>query len=642
MPPFLFPHPPSKTVALPGYAWAPGDGSLPCAVGTFSPGLTTSRRCQRCPGSLTTAAPGAAAATDCKAPKGFFYRLGTALPCGEGTYKDTVDNADCTRCPEGWTTPEGLTALTAASDCNRESIDGAGFLCLCLCSAPLLRAPTLLSCPLLHSATHAASPPCTPIRSSSTTTADVIAGFYAPASARVGVDAASLCPPDFFRAGDAPYNAAAGTLCAPCPPGMRTRAEGAASADECLAPPGWGFNATTGEAAVCPLGWYSDGWGREPCVSCGGGAMTTAAPGAEVADECLVPAGHFTTRSADGLTLSAAPCPVGTWGRPEGTFGLVDLDCAKCPEHSTTRQEASTDVLQCLADPGYGYDDGGLNECAAGSWSRGGAHEACTPCGEGYTTSANGVDVITGATGPEQCIIAPGWTPDGGKAGGLKPCVQGFYKSALGPSACVQCPSSTTTSLLWRATSLADCDACQPGFSNPAIDAARPACSLCPSGTFSIGRKAGGSACEPCPKPVGFSGRMVSRRGSASPEACVPEFSSDGADNDDTWDLIPMDEAAATAPAPDATSVEACQAACAASPDCQYFSFRAFAPPAERCRLRDRVAFARVDLSDETQGVVFFEASGWLFCFARLAAALAAPRTPPTPCSPPNLLSTPP
>ena len=435
----------------------------------------------------------------------------------------------------------------------------------------------------------------------------MLPGYQAPASTSLGVDAATLCPRGSYRGAEATFNPTTGTLCTPCPAFMDTLDEGSLTAEACLAPPGYGYNAATRAAALCAKGTYSEDWGRAPCASCGGGIVTTTAAGAASPDECFIPPGHFGVLAADNRTLSAAPCPRGTFGSAAPTFGIVASDCSDCPEHSTTRQEASTDALQCLADAGYGWGNDGLDECAAGSWSRGGAQDACTPCAEGYTTSSNGVDVTTGATGPEQCVIAPGWTPDGGGGSGLKQCVQGWYKAAVGPGACVQCPATTTTSLLWRATSLADCDACQPGFGNPAIDPARPACSLCPSGTFSIGRKAGGSACEPCPKPVGFSGRMVSRRGSASPEACVPEFSSDGADNDDTWDLIPMDEAAATAPAPDATSVEACQAACAASPDCQYFSFRAFAPPAERCRLRDRVAFAQVDPADETKGYVLFE-----------------------------------
>lgn len=54
-------------------------------------------------------------------------------------------------------------------------------------------------------------------------------------------------------------------------------------------------------------------------------------------------------------------------------------------------------------------------------------------------------------------------------------------------------------------------------------------------------------------------------------------------------------------------TVEACQAACAASPACQYFSFYALRDPGSMCLLRDKVPYARVNVDDATRSFVLFE-----------------------------------
>lgn len=70
----------------------------------------------------------------------------------------------------------------------------------------------------------------------------------------VGLAPATLCPVDTYRTGDAAYDPAAGISCQPCPTNMRTQQEGSESADACLAPPGYGYNATSGDAYICPTG----------------------------------------------------------------------------------------------------------------------------------------------------------------------------------------------------------------------------------------------------------------------------------------------------------------------------------------------------------------------------------------------------
>jgi hypothetical protein len=340
----------------------------------------------------------------------------------------------------------------------------------------------------------------------------VMVGFAATASAELGVTEATPCPLNTYQSATTAYDAAAGVDCLACPANMQTLQEGSTSPDSCLAPPGYGWNETTGAAYACPVGSFNPGWNREGCTQCGLGSFTTDGPGSESPDDCKVPSGHFTTRSADGATLTAQACPLGTWGSDQPTYGLQDVECTKCPEHSTTKSVASTQMLQCLVEPGYGFHEGQVLECDFGTYNPGGNQKPCTSCGDGYNTSSNGTatEAIRGADGPEDCVISAGWTKDG--AGGLKPCTQGFYKSALGGSACLQCPAGTTSTANMALTHRSDCDACRPGFGSPGIDPAAPACAICPSGTYSFGMKKGGGECVACTKTKGYSGAMVSPR----------------------------------------------------------------------------------------------------------------------------------
>lgn len=95
-------------------------------------------------------------------------------------------------------------------------------------------------------------------------------------------------------------------------------------------------------------------------------------------------------------------------------------------------------------------------------------------------------------------------------------------------------------------------------------------------------------------------------QGISTPQGCFPEFNGDGARSYQTWDLIAMSDAALS-PAPAATKVEACQAACAADPACQYYVFRA---PDATCLLRNKVPYSRVNVSDASKSYAVFEVGG--------------------------------
>jgi hypothetical protein len=339
-------------------------------------------------------------------------------------------------------------------------------------------------------------------------------GYGAPAGLTPGSFEATICPADTYRVGEGLYSTETGLACEPCPAGTHTYPGhvGAISPDECLAMPGWGWN-PDGTASICGRGTFNAGWNREPCTSCGEGSLTTDAEGAFTADQCLLPAGHGTTRSKDGLVLTGAPCPLGSFGRPAPTAGLVDVECSKCQEHTTTDTTGSTDPKACLTLAGFGYSDGTVEICGFGSYAPGHSQARCNSCGTGYNTTNGGGDTqpIQGADSPDDCVIAAGWTAAAN--GGLKPCRRGSYKSALGPATCQTCPVGTTTTLMNAAKEQSDCDACVPGFGNAAIDLGSPSCQICESGKYAPGLVRGGKACQACPQiPADYTGKMVSKR----------------------------------------------------------------------------------------------------------------------------------
>jgi hypothetical protein len=317
-------------------------------------------------------------------------------------------------------------------------------------------------------------------------------------------------------------DASIGLNCTACPANMETLDIGQKTKDACFAPPGYGYNSTSGDAYKCPKGSYNPGWNRQPCVPCGLGDITSNDEGSTNPDDCITRAGYGTTK-ADNKTLVTSICPAGSFGRNSDTYGMVTVECTKCPDFSTTDGPGSVNSSQCLTLAGYGYENGGIAICDYGSWSAGHSQNPCTYCGDGYNTSADGVAATQGATSGSQCIVSGGFTPmaDGS---GLKPCPADTYKALLGNSSCVQCPAGTITTVMQAADAISHCDACRPGFGSASINASAPSCSICGSGYYSPGRVVGGSPCQACPRPVGFTGLMVSRKvGGTKQLRCVTD-----------------------------------------------------------------------------------------------------------------------
>lgn len=347
----------------------------------------------------------------------------------------------------------------------------------------------------------------------------------------VGTDNATQCAADTYSLLEREYSGTA-IPCTACPTNMKTLPGtlGATSKDACLAPPGYGWDSATQAAVECAAGTYNPGWNREACSSCGSGNMTTDAARSTSADQCYTPAGYGNQRDTAGV-LTAFACPLGTYGRANKTYGLVDVECTKCLEHSTTSSTASQSQDACLTIAGYGWYSGQVLQCEFGTYSTGNTQNPCTLCGEGYNTTADSAvpttTAIEGATNSTTCAIAAGWQYAilGDSDAGLAPCTRGSYKELIGNATCSQCPTGTTTAITMAATEVSDCNSCRPGFEGTSSglidDLEAPTCQICTSGTYAAGYKVGGEACSTCPKPTGYTGAMVSRNVSSAFGTCV-------------------------------------------------------------------------------------------------------------------------
>lgn len=525
-----------ECTVLPGYGWDFGDLSAECPIGMYNPGFNA-RKCTPCAGGLTTSATKSLSSQDCVAGKGFYYLRGKAVACARGTYKNSIANQDCDKCPTGISTANNTVSAIEATEC------------------------TVL-----------------------------LPGYEITAGATVGVTNATECPVNTYRADESALTSSA-TSCTPCPDGLVTlpNVTRSTTLDACVVPPGFGWSATgsttAGSATICSIGSYNPGYNRQPCVACGSGILTDAPGGAINADACYTPAGYGNIQDAVTSAFSALICPVGTYGRPNNTYGLVNVECTKCMDHSTTATAGATSQALCLVEPGYGWNDGQVLECEYGYYNLGGNQNLCTYCGDGYNTSA-----IAGAMVGEMksnasstCQVDFGFYTS---ASGIEACLRGMYKDTLGntspsTSSCLSCPRGTSTTKRQAALLRSDCDTCKPGFGllSGVITLSNPGCDRCAAGTYSSGFVYGGQTCAACPKPAGYSGSMVSREGVFTPEDCYNEFLTDANvfDNTQAWDVIPMGSGATPSAAlvfqAAFGDVSSCQTNCAAGSGCQYFAF---------------------------------------------------------------------
>lgn len=306
------------------------------------------------------------------------------------------------------------------------------------------------------------------------------------------------CPPDTYQD---TLGATSITQCMPCPANSYAPAGSGRIAD-CLCGPGYVSlpNATAGGCDACPPGTYNSESGREACTNCAAGKYGTE-PAATAQSMCLdCPANTFSLNGSNLLTNCS--CNAGHSGAADGA------ECVAC--------------LAGTYKTGVGI--GACTNCSANEYSTTVAQvvSTCTSC-PSFSQSPEGSDAAT------DCRCNAGYTgADGGMCLG---CVQGTYKTAIGPSACILCGNNTYSSAE-AATSSEVCTACQSnatsrmgstrqsdchclvGFITRNLGAANETCEVCSAGSYNAQLKA--TTCSKC--GAGF---QSSTPGAVSSEQCV-------------------------------------------------------------------------------------------------------------------------
>ena len=226
----------------------------------------------------------------------------------------------------------------------------------------------------------------------------------------------------------------------------------------CSVLPGVGCNA-------CPAGTYNSEPGAATCTNCGAGKYQST-PAAAAETQCI-------------------PCPANTF-----SFS------------------GNTDINNCRCNAGYSGAANGVacDACAAGSYKTDVGIGTCTNCGaNNYSTTVAQV-VSTCSTCPSfsqapagsdevsDCRCNIGYTGANGQV--CLGCVQGTYKTSIGPDKCTLCGNNTFSSVV-AATSSSVCATCQ-GNSTSLMGSTRQSDCHCLMGYLTKNLGAVNATCEMC------------------------------------------------------------------------------------------------------------------------------------------------
>ncbi|WIA42282.1 hypothetical protein OEZ86_008296 [Tetradesmus obliquus] len=508
-----------QCMTLPGYGRKsnrePGTGTLAleselCSLGTYNSGGNTGG-CQQCGNAMTTRSEGSAKKEECVAPKGHFTYNGIAKKCQKGTYSsDFNDQSFCTKCPKGMTTTdEGSIDAMACSYAQR--------------------------------------------------------GMFVSTNGE-GVE----CPVDTYNDAER-----MDTSCIVCPFGLKTETTGSEGVAMCLAPPGWELREWEGALTItpCRLGWYKDGWNKNPCVPCGQN-IDTDGEGTPSIDGCFIPPGYGSVVDQNGI-IRAELCVENRFGYNGRMYQIQSAFCQACDTNTFTRDVLTgtpaaagyTVPEDCLVMPGWGIDITlTAVPCKIGTYNEGLNRKLCQPCPTLFTT------LWERANSSTHCVIKPGWAMD--TALNLpKPCDLGSFSAggSLADPGCVcrPCPPGYTTQ---TDQSIAEweCNVCIAGHGSAS-------CSYCPYDTFSTGGHHTELNCWPCPAGT------TSSRMAEDDTRCLATMVD--ADND----YFPLSDETKWMPQAGVESGMVCNRACDDSAACilYRFSSNVNGPPACQLLLED-------------------------------------------------------
>ncbi|WIA32737.1 hypothetical protein OEZ86_005923 [Tetradesmus obliquus] len=467
----------------PGYSFrktSDGIKANACGVNSWTTGLKKQTTCTACLTGFKTdpeTVPGSHTNSDvCQAPAGSFVTGSTVTLCPKGEYSDDYSLAtSCKTCEDLFNGPGITTAREGSTSANNCTWLEPGYALMDDKKRTILGAFDPINMPL--------------------------AG-------------AKKCPQNFYCPGGDP-NAEGKPV--RCPNGMWTEDEGAASEDECVAPPGMYLpdgllTATDKLVRHCPQGTYKETWQRvgiAGCLACGTGAwlsdrtifLNDLDPNTGLVrqqigvrgstDSCYIQRGmgavqeKASNSTSSEIVLRAIACPANYYGvvgvAVEGVFkkyGKVATPCTQCPTNMITAGlDGKVTNIKAPAADGQALVD------------------AAVAATDGYWTV-------------ESCFTQPGY---GYYQGASQLCAEGFWSAGMHKLPCTQCPFGKTTNF---ANSInADSANCTKYIAGYGLlnDIPQP----CAIGLYQAPQVDVGTACSACPASL-----TTSAVGGASLAAC--------------------------------------------------------------------------------------------------------------------------
>ena len=215
-------------------------------------------------------------------------------------------------------------------------------------------------------------------------------------------------------------------------------------------------------------------------------------------------------------------CPAGTYNSEPGantctncgagkyqsfTAAAAETQCIACPAN-TFSFSANTALTNCRCNAGYAAAEDGIAcvACAAGSFKTSVGIGTCTNCGvNNYSTTVAQVtstcsscpafsQAPAGSDEASDCRCNIGYTGANGAV--CLGCVQGTYKTSIGPSTCTLCGNNTFSSAV-AASSSSVCVSCQ-GNSTALMGSTRQSDCHCLMGYLTKNLGVANATCEIC------------------------------------------------------------------------------------------------------------------------------------------------
>ena len=415
--------------------------------------------------------------------------------CPIGQYKSATSNNECVLCPpDTYQDTLGATSATHCKPCpaNSYAPAGSGGTADCLCGLGYTGDEACLGCTAGKYKASNGTEACT----------SCAAGTASPTEAATSAATCVTCAIHT-------HAAAGASACTVCPPDSSTVGTGSESLSFCRCNAGYApapnatadtTNTTGRGCTACRPGTYNWQRGREACINCAGGK-------------------YGTDRAATAASM-CLDCPANTFSFPAST---LPTNCSCNAGYS-----GSTNGEECVA-------------CIAGTYKTARGIGTCTSCGVNKYSTAVAQAISNCSSCPAfsqapagsdeagDCLCNAGYTGANGSV--CLGCVQGTYKTVVGPSACALCGNNTYSSAV-AATSSGVCTGCQSnaaslmgstrqsdchclmGYLTQNLGAANEACEICSAGSYNAQLKA--TTCSSC-----GAGLQSSAPGAVSAEQCT-------------------------------------------------------------------------------------------------------------------------